>query len=168
MWTPPLNPVSKCPLPRPPANIWALTTYSGHSEIAKLISIKFSTWLSTFSLTKRLHGISILARIVQHLEFLNGHLIFLQQIFALVFQQIQIANLGECTLQSIRSIKYFVRFSYVCAPFIRGACIQPTFLVIKRAPCTALKNGIILMELNGLEYAGRISKEQTQSTEIKI
>lgn len=31
--TPPLNPFEKCPFPRPPANIWAFTTYSGTSEI---------------------------------------------------------------------------------------------------------------------------------------
>uniref|UniRef100_A0A2M4DGY5 Putative secreted protein n=1 Tax=Anopheles darlingi TaxID=43151 RepID=A0A2M4DGY5_ANODA len=28
MCTPPLNPLSKCPFPRPPARIWALMTYS--------------------------------------------------------------------------------------------------------------------------------------------
>jgi len=28
MWTPPLNPLSKCPKPRPPAKICALMTYS--------------------------------------------------------------------------------------------------------------------------------------------
>lgn len=36
MCTPPLNPLSKVPLPRPPAKICAFTTYSGQSVRGQL------------------------------------------------------------------------------------------------------------------------------------